>query len=260
MQPPLGFTVVSKTSKQTLQTAHLATHCPQLTRRPIQNALPHRLLEKAEARRHDLGYIASTRALYLAGEDGQGRQLVVFSPDLVLGLPVPSLIDCTSRARGRKDSCSHAMSEHEPYSSCTCRDSGNEGCVVGSTSASVSVPAAVATDRTGGGAGAGSGAGAGRGLSGSTVAGEQNVGSSAVASLLLYFVRLMDNVADRKYVVLLCAGGGGRSVGEQSAAAAAAAAGGLGTDAAGTGGGAGGWVTWGRFSLLGQMHSLLPRR
>lgn len=59
---------------------------------------------------------------------------------------------------------------------------------------------------------------------------------------LLYFLRLMDSfrVAEKKYVVLLCGGGGG---------------GGGDGDV-----GRGSWLSWARFSFLGQVHSLLPRR
>lgn len=92
---------------------------------------------------------------------------------------------------------------------------------------------------------AGGDAAAARGVGegGSEVAAEASVGSAAMAWLLLYFVWLMDNVADRPYVMLLCAGGAGEDGG------------------GGSGGGGGeGWMAWARFSLLGQMHSLLPRR
>lgn len=65
---------------------------------------------------------------------------------------------------------------------------------------------------------------------GAAIALESNVGSAAVERLLLYFVRLLDEIAGREYVLLLC------------------------------GGGWGGWLSWGRFSMLGEMHSLLPRR
>ena len=61
---------------------------------------------------------------------------------------------------------------------------------------------------------------------------------------LLYFLRLMDSsrVAEKKYVVLLCGGGDGDGHGEVD----------------GRGGRA--WLSWARFSFLGQLHSLLPRR
>lgn len=73
----------------------------------------------------------------------------------------------------------------------------------------------------------------------SLVAGERNVGSVEMENLLLYFVRLMDKIVEREYVLLLLCP---RSKDDASS------------------GEAKGWVTWGRFSLLGQMHSLLPRR
>lgn len=148
---------------------------------------------------------------------------MVFSPELVLGgLPESPPLP--------KRNNSAAMPSRE----CTSNGSGRSPTVGGEYPA-------VAKEN---GVGAEPGASA-FGEGGSPVAGERNVGSAAMARLLLFFVRLMDKVADREYVLLLCGGerGGG-------------------ADRAGGGGGGGreGWVTWGRFSLLGQMHSLLPRR
>lgn len=78
-------------------------------------------------------------------------------------------------------------------------------------------------------------------------------GSAAMERLLLYFVRLMDEIAEREYVLLLCGGGGGCGDGGGN------------HDSSGGGGSrkvgsSRVWLTWARFSLLGRIHSLLPRR
>lgn len=102
------------------------------------------------------------------------------------------------------------------------------------------------------------GNGGGLGSGGSSVASERSVGSPALASLLLYFVELMDSVADKEYVMLLVcgrSGTGGRGSGGAEADISEDPSRGQGASGSG-----GGWITWGRFSLLGQMHSLLPRR
>ena len=70
------------------------------------------------------------------------------------------------------------------------------------------------------------------------MAGEGDIGSVEIENLLLYFIRLMDKIVDREFtVLLLCAESKGDVAPGQQ-----------------------GWLTWGRFSLFGQMHSLLPRR
>lgn len=85
---------------------------------------------------------------------------------------------------------------------------------------------------------------------GSLVALESSVGSAAMEELLLYFVRVMDTIADGEYVLLLCGSPSGAESGKTSGDASAIL----------PGGERQGWLSWGRFSMLGQMHKLLPRR
>ena len=98
-----------------------------------------------------------------------------------------------------------------------------------------------------GGSGGGGGGGGGGGRTGLVGAdAEPAAGSSTQQDLLLlYFLRLMDGVAQKEYVVLLCGGGGAGGAGNREDRAE---------------GGRGRWLSWARFSFLGQIHSLLPRR
>lgn len=340
---------------------------------------------QAEATRRDLRSVAATRALYLAGQDGQGRQLVVFSPNLVSGLQEPlsssspiqsirrrkrsnsgrasnrdgtncnssskklsgtvAIADTSAAGGGISPSSSTTTTITSALTQSTSVDSKSGGVATRSTTAAAAGSAAAAAAGNAAAAAAapttslmygdededvqhedgeamrsafalgshgcqeqehqkeydddsstllynhhlfedddrgaqdddddhdhvdgiqcegpgdairGSRTGTRHDattstktalMGGSPVAGEENVGSAAMESLLLYFVQLMDSVAEREYVMLLCAGERGES-GEGADGAAGASGGGSG----------GGWVSWGRFSLLGQMHSLLPRR
>lgn len=215
---------------------------------------------QAEARRHNLGYVAATRALYLAGKDGRGRQVVVFSPDLVHGLSVPPC-PCSLVSERRTLGVSHARARRRHNSASQWDETRRSDTASGEHDDSASsspIPSRHQPGRSGVELyGSCNGNGGGIGSGGCFVASERSVGSAAVASLILYFVKLMDSVANRDYVVLLVCGRYTEH------------AGGFGDDAdipddvMGEGDGsvsAAGWITWGRFSLLGQLHSLLPRR
>lgn len=243
---------------------------------------------QAQAQRKDLSSIAATRAIYVAGEDRRGRTCVVFSPDLVnhqSPAPLPknkSLkkrgnsqpqhikleVVASQQQRRRSDTptagsravdadvFSSPAWDSSPRSQSAGRP--DKTAVVGSHSTisrrgascpsprdrHSEIPAAKASD-PGGAVAAG----------GSLVALESNVGSAAMEHLLLYFVRVMDAVADGEYVLLLCDGcSGGVGEGDHSGKI-----GGKGVPLT-PGAERTGWLSWGRFSMLGQMHSLLPRR
>lgn len=222
---------------------------------------------KTEALRRDLSGVVATRALYLAGEDDRGRQLVVFAPDLVAGCRNTcsfserknyTCMDTSAdlehvpegRAAGADGTTAASCPSHSDTTTFGSVDSSTDldeaGELLPSSRATHSVEGDTAsldaatmfsgTTADSSGANPHDFPEAGRT---SLVAGERNVGSVEMENLLLYFVRLMDKVVEREYILLLLC-----PEGKDDA----------------RGGGTEGWVTWGRFSLLGQMHSLLPRR
>lgn len=268
---------------------------------------------QAQAYQQDLTSVAATRAVYVAGEDRQGRTCVVLCPDLVLQSPAAeALVGRGVSDRKRRDSqggnpYQHQISKSTPTSTGSAaaaaptaaaasrrpgasRASGAEGL----ESAAGGMPGEISSGsgeavlvqdrdrpstasgrvlqtrdrrdqqdstRTAAAAGPppttpGRAKNGGRRRSSSssppTTSAEDAEASSSSASsaqhqqhrLLLYFLRLMDSVARKEYVVLLCGGGGSNRDREEDQ----------------RGAGRGRWLSWARFSFLGQIHSLLPRR
>ncbi|CAM9341000.1 unnamed protein product [Scytosiphon promiscuus] len=253
----------------------------------------------AQAQRQDLSKIAATRALYVAGEDRRGRTCVVFSPELVRDHQSPAAPAPKNKSLKKRGNSFETQQKLElprqpqhprrpPDASTAGGSAGAEdgwssarktsprtqagsrldtGAVGGSSQSSISRRGrtAAASPRNRhtavGGQMAETSAGTASAAVGVPVAAaggplsalESSVGSAAMEELLLYFVRMMDPIADREYVLLLC-GGCPDVVGDDSGKIRGRATAFL------PGGERSGWLTWGRFSMLGQMHSLLPRR
>ncbi|CAM9749966.1 unnamed protein product, partial [Ectocarpus sp. 12 AP-2014] len=231
----------------------------------------------AWALEQDLAGVVGTRALYVAGEDLRGRTCVVFCPDLAFlqqqQSPAPPAAAASApprNARKRRSNfatttnggtTSDNVQDTSPFSSSTSSSPSSarrsppvprvagaleKAAAVGASRISISRknssvaaagasranadPPTTATTVTGQRGRSNDDTAAAAAAAGAAIALESNVGSAAVERLLLYFVRLLDEIAGREYVLLLC------------------------------GGGWGGWLSWGRFSMLGEMHSLLPRR
>eukprot|EP00903_Cladosiphon_okamuranus_P021819 g20063.t1 len=279
----------------------------------------------AQAHQQDLASVAATRAIYVAGEDRQGRTCVVLCPDLVLRssqAQSPSegakhaLVNVNRAAasdRRRRDSQRHpktppAGSGAETSAGSRRSEASRAGAaealetpasgsqreisegymyreVAGERTSSSTASAGVQTGnprdstlsagvggpspttpgraRNEGGSGlltggGGSGGGSSRRPSAGGVdyaeadSSAQQQQQQQEDLMLLHFLRLMDGVSQKEYVVLLCGGGGG---GGGSGSGSGSGAGREGRDGASRR-----WLSWARFSFLGQIHSLLPRR
>lgn len=178
-----------------------------------------------EALRRDLSGVAATRALYVAGDDDRGRKLVVFAPDLVARISnspysrrknytcvdtAADLAQVPEEGATEANGAAPGSPFHSPHR--TCLGSGHS-CVRREGSGQVLPASRIAQAVKGRSASVGAAAcaapnpGADPRLSGggraSLVAGEGNVGSPEMESLLLYFVRLMDKVVDCEFTLLL---------------------------------------------------------